>query len=153
MTIITDTREQRPFWSNNYKTLTVGDYTTTRLLNVFHIERKSLQDLYGTLVQGNARFKHELFRAAYHGITLAVYVEGTRNDFINKNFPRGEERRFPSEGLDKMIKTFEKKYYLEFRWHASRSICIRETRKRLEAEELRLPGKARAGGKKARVTR
>jgi ERCC4-type nuclease len=138
MNIITDSREQLPYWKNNLKALIVGDYTTTKLLNVFHIERKSLQDLYGTIVQGNARFKHELFRAAYHNIKLVMYIEGTRADFVAKNFPRGEDRKFSSDGLDKMLNTFQRKYFLEFNWHSNRKACLKAVERRLQLEEKKL---------------
>lgn len=135
MQIITDTREQLPMWKRTRKTLIVGDYTTTKLWGKFHIERKSLGDLYGTLTNGNRRFKYELFRAAYFKIKLEVYVEGTYENFINKKFPKGDERKFSTEGLEKLIKTFQKKYYLEFKWHKNRLDCLKSIEKRLKREE------------------
>ena len=138
MKIYVDTREQLAYWSKHKIKLDVGDYTSERLHKVFHIERKSLQDLYGTLVQGNQRFKAELFLAAWHRISICVYVEGTREDFINKRFPKGNERKFSSEGLEKLIKTFERKYHLQFHWHKNRAHCRREVEKRLQMEEKRL---------------
>ena len=135
MEILVDTREQLPYWKDNRKTLSVGDYTTRKLLNVFHVERKSLSDLYGTLTSGNRRFKYELFRAAYHHIVLEVYVEGTRYQFINKLFPKGDERKFSTDGLNELIKTFERKYFLKFHWHDSRLQCKKSVEIRLKAEE------------------
>lgn len=138
MTILVDTREQKPFFRGaKRKTLNVGDYTTTKLLNKFHIERKSLLDLYGTLTKGNTRFKYELFRAAYHQIILEVYVEGSRKDFVNKNFPRGQERLFTSEGLERLLCTFEKKYYLKFQFFTSRRACEKAALERLTEMEKR----------------
>jgi len=135
MTILVDTREQLPYWPSNRATLIVGDYTTKKLLNSFHIERKSLQDLYGTLTSGNNRFKYELFRAAYHSIKIEVYVEGSRADFINKNFPKGNERKFTTDGLDRLIKTFEKKYHLTFHWCKNRQQTKKLVMERLATEE------------------
>lgn len=135
MIIIVDTREQLPYWTTTRATLMVGDYTTKKLKGIFHIERKSLQDLYGTLTSGNQRFKAELFRAAWHRTTLEVYVEGSRENFINKKFPKGNERKFSKEGLDKLIITFERKYYLKFHWHKNRMDCMKQVEKRLLAEE------------------
>jgi len=135
MVIITDTREQQPYWKTNRQTLLVGDYSTKKLLNKFHIERKSLADLYGTLTVGNRRFKYELFRAAYHQIKLEVYVEGSYEDFINKRFPKGSERKFDTEGLKRLISTFKRKYFLEFHWHKTRKKCQIEVEKRLLLEE------------------
>lgn len=135
MQIITDTREQLPYWKRICKTLIVGDYTTKKLLGVFHIERKSLGDLYGTLTSGNRRFKYELFRAAYHSIKIEVYVEGSYEAFINKRFPKGSERKFSKEGLEQLVKTFQKKYHLTFVWCKNRADCLKQVEKRLKAEE------------------
>lgn len=135
MTIIVDTREQRPYWNTNRQTLLVGDYTSRKLLNKFHIERKSLGDLYGTLTVGNRRFKYELFRAAYAQIRLEVYIEGSYEAFINKQFPKGAERKFDTEGLKRLISTFKRKYFLEFHWHKNRKKCQIEVERRLFYEE------------------
>jgi len=138
MKILVDTREQLPLFQSVRCTLCVGDYTTEKLKNVFHIERKSLQDLYGTLVQGNSRFKAELFRAAWERITICVYVEGTKKNFIEKNFPYGRDRKFSSQGLERLIITFERKYHLCFHWHRNRAHCRKEVELRLQAEEKKL---------------
>lgn len=137
--IIIDTREQLPLFENcKRQTLIVGDYTTKLLLNKMHIERKSLQDLYGTLTSGNQRFKRELFRAAYHRIAIVVYVEGSFSDFINKRFPKGAERKFSKEGLEKLVRAFEKTYFLQFVWHRNRAECCKAVQDRLRQEELLL---------------
>jgi len=138
MKIITDTREQLPYWTEQRKKLEVGDYTTTKLENIFHVERKSLQDLYGTLVQGNGRFKYELFRAAYHRILIDVYIEGTYDQFVNKAFPYGKERKFTTHGLQELIKTFTRKYHLAFHWHPNRKVCQKAVFERFQAEENKL---------------
>jgi hypothetical protein len=135
MKILTDTREQLPYWKDKRITLIVGDYTTVKLKNKFHVERKSLQDLYGTLTSGNNRFKYELFRAAWHRIKIEVHVEGSREDFINKRFPKGNERKFTKDGLDRLVATFEKKYFLKFHWHKGREHAKKEVYKRLKVEE------------------
>jgi ERCC4-type nuclease len=133
--IITDTREQLPYWCELRHTLSVGDYTTEILHGIFHIERKSLVDLYGTLTSGNNRFKYELFKAAYLRIQLEVYVEGTYEQFINKEFPKGHERKFSTDGLARLIKTFERKYFLKFHWHKNRLDCRKKLEIRLKSEE------------------
>lgn len=135
MKIITDSREKLPYWKDNVQNLSVGDYTTERLKGKMHIERKSLQDLYGTITSGNQRFKAELFRAAWERIQLEVYVEGSRADFINKNFPKGEDRKFTTDGLDRLIKTFEKKYHLTFHWCKNRQHAKKLVMERLATEE------------------
>ena len=138
MQIIVDTREQLPLWETTRQTLIVGDYTTKKLKGIFHIERKSLSDLYGTLTSGNQRFKYELFRAAYNNIQLPVYVEGSYSNFVNKRFPKGSDRKFSTEGLIRLIATFERKYFLEFVWASNRAACRQAVQKRLQYEENRL---------------
>lgn len=134
--IIVDSREQLPLFAGFKKeALICGDYTTVRLKNIFHIERKSLADLYGTLTSGNQRFKRELFRAAWHRISIVVYVEGTYDAFINKRFPKGNERKFSKEGLEKLVAAFERTYFLQFVWHKNRMECCKAVEKRLKDEE------------------
>ncbi len=133
------------------RTLIVGDYTTDKLFNKFHIERKSLEDLYGTITSGNARFKAELFRAAYHQIRLPVYVEGTRADFVAKKFNRGDERKVKSDTLEKLLHAFEKKYYVVFVFCKSRFDCISKVEKCLhDAENQQNPRKPAKSGRKRR---
>lgn len=136
MKIIIDTREQLPLFSGAKQTLIVGDYTTKLLLNKMHIERKSLQDLYGTLTSGNQRFKRMLFKAAWHRIAIVVYVEGSYDAFINKRFPKGNERKFSKEGLEKLVAAFERTYFLQFVWHRNRVECCKGVEKRLKDEEM-----------------
>lgn len=138
MIIIVDSREQLPLCGGVRMKLEVGDYTSKKLLNKFHIERKSLTDLYGTLTSGNKRFKYELFRAAYHQIKLEVYVEGTLDDFINKRFPKGADRKFSSHGLEELVKTFSKKYFLHFEWCKNRADCLKKLEICLKTHEKEL---------------
>jgi len=141
--IIVDTREQQPLWDLPKTTLIVGDYTTKRLHGKFHIERKTLADLYSTITSGNKRFKYELFRAAYNQIKLEVYVEGTYDAFINKRFPKGSERKFTMHGLEELIKTLSRKYYLHFEWCKNRADCQKKVENRLKVEEKLISGPKR----------
>lgn len=137
---IIDTREQRPLQLSPaiHKKLEVGDYSTKKLEGIFHIERKSLIDLYGTLTASNNRFKYELFRAAYHNIKIEVVVEGSYDDFINKRFPKGNERKFSTEGLEKLIATFKKRYFLTFHFTTGRSQAKKLTTELLKKAENQL---------------
>lgn len=76
--IIIDTREQYPltFKDSKIVKLSCGDYTTTGPLysDVF-VERKSLNDLVGTLSSGIDRFKREIKKAQDLGYYLVVVVE------------------------------------------------------------------------------
>ena len=141
MLIIVDSREQLPYWKGSEcaKTaLIVGDYSTERLINKFHIERKSPQDLYGTITKGNHRFKRELQRAWDREIEIVVYVESTREDFIMKRFPRGDLLKFKSESLDKLITTFETKYFLQIVWCGNRTRAKDMVLKRLKKEHNKI---------------
>ena len=94
--------------------LDVGDITTEKLLNKFHIERKSGSDLYGTIIQGHKRFRNEILLAEKRKIQLVVYVECSRSDFIMKRFPQGWQRKMKPGQLSKIIDTMAEKYKLEF---------------------------------------
>ena len=123
--IIVDTREQKPIWEVKegeviVQKLDEGDYTTDRLLNKAHIERKSGNDLYGSLLQGHKRFIAELERANVKGLTLAVFVECSRKDFIGKRFPGGWRLQGKPAVLAKVQRTVEEKYGIEFVWLDSR---------------------------------
>lgn len=139
--IVVDSREQKPFWTGSQcmKTaLLVGDYSTIKLLNKFAIERKSLQDLYGSIVQGHVRFRNELIRAQVNGIQLVVVVEGTKKNFIKKKFPGGERRNMESATLEKIVNTIEQRYKVEVIWCTSRSAAKKTIYNRLLKEEKKL---------------
>jgi hypothetical protein len=136
--VIADTREQCPIWQGiqcKRMKLEVGDYTTERLHNKFHVERKSLQDLYGSIVQGHVRFVKELIRAKAYDIKLAIYVEGTRKNFVTLNFPKGKERNMKGETLGKIIDTIERRYKVEVVWCRSRTTMKKQILLRFKKEE------------------
>lgn len=142
MEIIVDTREQRPLFTGDRYTrwgLLVGDYTTRLLFYSYAIERKSLQDLCGTITNGNGRFHRELLRAKVNGIKLVMVVEGTRKNFIAKKFPHGDQRKISGEVLNKIITTFETKHGLEVHWCCSRQQAIRKIRTLFKIEEALIP--------------
>ena len=66
--IVIDTREQAPLPIPRYwyvrGTLKTADYSILGYESAFAIERKSLQDLVGSLTHGRARFERELNRLA-----------------------------------------------------------------------------------------
>ena len=119
--IIVDTREQKPLWDLKdsgvirFK-LSEGDYTTTDLYNIAHIERKSGNDLYGSLIQGHERFRNEIQRANEKGLKLAVFVECDKRTFVGKKFKGGFRLHCKPAVLAKILSTFSKKYNIEFVW-------------------------------------
>lgn len=136
--LIADTREQKPLWvppSCLKECLVVGDYTTRKLRRKFIVERKSPGDLYGTITGGHSRFKREIKRAIEHKIELVVFVECSRQRFINKNFPGGRKRKYPGTGLDRIVRTLEQRYSLEFVWCKNRSDTKNKILKRFRKEE------------------
>lgn len=146
--IVVDSREQKPYWTGKgvMKTfLEVGDYTTIELLDVFHIERKSMEDLYGSLIQGHVRFMKEFIRARAHDIKLAVFIEGTHKAFINKDFPGGAYRKAPGETLRKMIETINERYHVDFIWCGNRNRA-----KSMVADRLALEARRNKRGKNAK---
>ena len=93
MTILVDTREQRPFTFEHERygvqiqpgTLTVGDYSLRGLEDKVAVERKSLPDLVQCLGRERERFERELLRGAALD-AFAVVVEGSWSDLANGNF-------------------------------------------------------------------
>lgn len=119
--IIVDTREQKPIWDPEESgvlrlKLEEGDYTTTELKEKAHIERKSGNDLYGSIIQGHTRFREELKRAQEKGLKLAVFVECEKEIFIGKKFKGGFRLNAKPAILRKIITTLEDKYNVEFVW-------------------------------------
>ena len=93
MTILVDTREQRPFNFEHERydvqiqpgTLTVGDYSLRGLEDKVAVERKSLPDLVQCLGRERERFERELQRGAALD-AFAVVIEGSWSDLANGNF-------------------------------------------------------------------
>lgn len=87
MHIVQDTREQCPLsFENKSKIMKLpcGDYAPTGDLfcNVV-IERKSLQDLIGTLTSGLDRFKREIEKARGMGFYLVILIESSYSSTLN----------------------------------------------------------------------
>ena len=82
MQIIIDTREKRPYGfggkvASEVRKLQTGDYSIAGLENEVAIERKSLDDFIGSLVNSNREtFQRELDRLV-HMPTKAIVVEGS----------------------------------------------------------------------------
>ena len=93
MTILVDSREQKPFNFEHERydvkiqpgTLTVGDYSLCGLTDKVAVERKSLPDLVQCLGRERSRFEKELLRGAALD-AFAVVVEGSWSDLANGNF-------------------------------------------------------------------
>ena len=87
-TIVIDQQEGAPWLFQGLKTSTThfevettvrhmktADYAIDGLEKIMVIERKSLEDLYGTLTHGNERFKREMHRMVRDHESSAIVVE------------------------------------------------------------------------------
>lgn len=81
--LIVDTREQRPYkfaTPSETGTLHVGDYSIQGHESRVAVERKSFQDLIGSITTGRERFENEFKRARDAGMAFFVVVEGRYED-------------------------------------------------------------------------
>lgn len=80
ITVIVDTREQRPLDLSPLKmttsSLPTGDYSIKGMEEVVAIERKSLSDLIGCIGRERDRFERELHRMLAYSVR-AVFVEAS----------------------------------------------------------------------------
>lgn len=132
--IIIDTREQLPLWDSiNFKLirkkLDEGDYTTEKLYNIAHIERKSAMDLYGSLIQGHKRFSREIQRAIEKDLSFAIFVECPEKKFTSMRFKGAFRLRTKPATLKKIVETFQSRYPIQIVWCKDREdmkvkICL-----------------------------
>jgi ERCC4-type nuclease len=91
MKILIDTREQMPFIFNGYEvdsesaTLPVGDYSLPGFEDRVSIERKSLNDLLGCLMNSNRdRFERELAKGRHYDL-FCVVIEAALSMYLGAN--------------------------------------------------------------------
>jgi len=113
--IIVDTREQKPLEFEGHeivrKKLDEGDYCVEELKEYIVMERKSLQDFYGSIVQGHGRFKNELVRSRLQSKTFYLFLEGTLKEFYSLKWS-GRRLRMRIPVLIKIVCTLENKYQM-----------------------------------------
>lgn len=113
MKIIIDTREQLPLSFTGHETvsrkLDEGDYNIEELEEHIVIERKSLNDFYGSIIQDHARFKREILRAQEKKKKFYIFLEGSLEDFYNKLFIN-RPLKTKSETLKKIVNTMKERY-------------------------------------------
>jgi hypothetical protein len=84
--VVVDTREQAPLFSGEpwsvRGTLHTGDYSLLGHEGEVCLERKSLEDAYGTFGRGRERFERELERMRVYR-TKAILIEGTYADVLD----------------------------------------------------------------------
>lgn len=128
-TIIYDTREARPLSFDNLhirginslpterRTLKTGDYTFAGFEDLVCIERKSAQDLYGTLFQGRDRFQREMERMQAFKYKYLV-IESTPFGFAQYMEWHRNMKQFNSAFSTLMI--YAERYGLKVRWAKTR---------------------------------
>lgn len=91
-TVIVDTREQAPFMFPQARVrreaLKYGDYCLKGDRDGLVIERKSVRDLFGTIIKGHERFERELVRMSKCRRPVVV-VEGSALDVSMANWQGG----------------------------------------------------------------
>lgn len=85
--VIVDSREQTPYVFDPQRVdvirraLPAGDYSVDAFETRIAVERKSLEDLVGTLIRGRERFNEELIKLATYE-SACVVVEGSLTDIL-----------------------------------------------------------------------
>jgi ERCC4-type nuclease len=123
MRILIDTREQQPFLFRAFEaepepaTLPVGDYSLPGFQDRVAIERKSLEDLIGCLMNSNReRFEKELARARHYDL-FAVVVEATLADVSHGRY----QSEMKTHSALQSIITFQVRYRIPFIWAGNRA--------------------------------
>ncbi len=92
LTIIIDSREQKPYSFQNIKPeppetitqgLQTGDYSVVGLEDKVCVERKSLADLFGSVGTGRKRFEREMVRMSKMQYAALVIESNLTNIFVN----------------------------------------------------------------------
>jgi len=123
--LIQDSREQSPLLFNEkdfddivVEGLSVGDYgcRVDGTLIPIIFERKSLNDLWGTMLKGHKRFERELARAEKAGIALILAIEGSMTDV----YEGCKYSKFKGESMLKMLASFRVRHGLEYHFFNNR---------------------------------
>jgi DNA excision repair protein ERCC-4 len=142
--LIQDSREQLgygPLFKSPYiiEGLPVGDYSVAGLQDRIAIERKSIEDLVGSLTHGRERFERELSKGRTYQF-FAVVVEGSAQSILRGDY--GPSRANPA-AIWESIAAFTTRYcpfhFLGDRRTAARwteSILLKFAREHLKAVEL-----------------
>jgi DNA excision repair protein ERCC-4 len=132
MIIVQDSREQLGYWKRNIitKKLNVGDYSFVGGEERVACERKHLGDLFGTLGKGHKRFKKEIERALDYDY-FGIYIEGTREQIIKKDFPGSYHTKMRGYVIIKILDTIKEKYNVDVVYCNSRVGCKKAIKKQL----------------------
>jgi ERCC4-type nuclease len=88
LTIVIDSREQKPYTFPGYKTvvqgMSIGDYGLQNCTDIA-VERKNVDDLIGSLTKGRDRLQKELQKGS-HLPYFALVIEASLSDLANGNY-------------------------------------------------------------------
>ena len=119
-TIIIDTREQAPLIFEHLPFenggLTSGDYSVKGLEHLFAVERKSLDDLCGSVTSGRERFERELHRLRGFAFKRLLIV-GEEKDVLEGNY---RSKATPKSILGSLY-SFEVRYDIPVVWGGNES--------------------------------
>ena len=145
--ILIDSREQLPYqFSVPTKTATLktGDYSISGAENLIAIERKTADDLIGSITKGRARFERELARGK--GLEyFALVIESSLMDLSNGHY---RSLMKPKAAIQSLM-AFSIRYNLPIFFAESRDYGARITESLLVkfAKEMKTRSERIAGGK------
>ena len=100
--IIVDSREQKPYLFKGYKTvvqgLPVGDYSLMNCQDIA-IERKSINDLIGSLSVGRERFEKEIQKGSQLPY-FSLVIEANLSDLVNGKY---RSRMLPASAVQTLL--------------------------------------------------
>ena len=129
-TVIVDTREQLPYTFDSieiggkrlvvptdFQTLQSGDYSIRGMENLVTIERKSVNDFYGSITTGRSRLEAEFERMESMQFS-AIIVEGRLESVLE---PTLHGRRITSQAIRATVASWSIKYQTRWLFVASRT--------------------------------
>lgn len=136
ITIIRDTREQKPYEFANHSvdvedaTLRTGDYTLARFCDRdekndtyvprFAVERKTGHDFLNSITSDRKRFKREIERANEWELDLEIVVEEPYTNFTNSIGVMGSRDIHPNQ-VTGTVREWTREYNVNFHFAGYRS--------------------------------
>lgn len=112
--VIVDSREQRPLFLKTeciFNKLPVGDYCCTgELYSGVYVERKSLDDLAGTMSSGFERFEREIEKAKALNLYLVVICEESHSNCLEYSPSNSFARKVNGSHIFHQIRAICQKY-------------------------------------------
>jgi len=128
-TVIVDTREQLPYTFEMYnnwigstlsKSLTTGDYSVLGFEKEIALERKTLNDIVGSLMDGRSRFLREMERLSSFR-SKCLCIEATRTD-IKSEYTFSRQVRAHPNGIAGALDAIAAKYGIYIHYGCDRSL-------------------------------